>query len=94
MGRSDIYVSLSLSVRHAKLMSYEYRVGCETFSSLLFSYFAPVSRLATAQAETQGTLPEVVASDFVKTQTVPIVVKTIERIQKVHRSLYGTNFTL
>ena len=71
-----------------------YRFGYKTLSSLLFSYFAPVSRLATAQAETQGTLPEVVASDFVKTQTVPIVVKTIERIQKVHRSLYGTNFTL
>ena len=35
-----------------------------------------------------------VASVLVEIQTVPIVVETIERIQKVHRSLYRTNFTL
>ena len=48
----------------------------------------------TEQAEHQGTLPGGVASVLVEIQTVPIVVETIERIQKVHRSLYRTNLTL
>ena len=50
--------------------------------------------LPTEQAENQGTLPagvDLVSGEF---QTVPIVVKTIKWIQNVHRSLYGTNFTL
>ena len=42
----------------------------------------------------QGTLPGGVASVLVEIQTVPVAVETIERIQKVYRSLYGTNFTL
>ena len=50
--------------------------------------------LTTEQAENQGTLPGGVASVSIEIQTVPIVVEIIERIQKVHRSLYGTNFTL
>ena len=50
--------------------------------------------LPTEQAESQGTLPGGVASVLVEIPTVPIAVKTIEQIQKVHRSLYGTNFTL
>ena len=33
---------LFLSERHAKLTSSGYRFGCETFSSLLSSYFAPI----------------------------------------------------
>ena len=40
----------------------------------------------------QGTLPGGLASVLVEIQTVPIAVETIEKIQKVHRSLYGTNF--
>ena len=48
----------------------------------------------TEQVESQGTLPGGVASVLVEIQTVPIAVEIIERIQKVHRSLYGTNFTL
>ena len=48
--------------------------------------------LLTEQAENQGTLPGGVASVSVEIQTVPIGVKTIERIQQVQRSLYGTNF--
>ena len=48
--------------------------------------------LLTEQAENQGTLPGGVASVSVEIQTVPIVVKTIERIQQVQRSLYRTNF--
>ena len=50
--------------------------------------------LPAGQAESQGTLPGGVASVLVEIPTVPIAVKTIEQIQKVHRSLYGTNFTL
>ena len=50
--------------------------------------------LPNEQAENQGTLPRGVASVLVAFQTVPIAVETIERIQKVHRSLYGTAFTL
>ena len=50
--------------------------------------------LPTEQAESQGTLPGWGASVLVEIQIVPIAIKTIERIQKVHRSLYGTNFTL
>ena len=48
----------------------------------------------TEQVESQGTLPGGVASVLVEIQTVPVAVETIERIQKVYRSLYGTNFTL
>ena len=48
--------------------------------------------LPIEQAENQGTLPIEVASVLVEIQTVPIVVKTIERIQQVQRSFYGTNF--
>ena len=50
--------------------------------------------LPTEQAESQGTLPGGVASVSVEIQTVPIVVETIRRIKEVHRSLYGTSFTL
>ena len=50
--------------------------------------------LPTEQAESQGTLLGGVASVSVEIQTVPIVVETIKRIQKVHTRLYGTNFTL
>ena len=50
--------------------------------------------LPAGQAESQGTLPGGVASVLVEIQTVPFGVKIIERIQKVHRSLYRTNFTL
>ena len=50
--------------------------------------------LPNAQAEIQGTLTGGVASVSVEIQTVPIVVETIKRIQKVHTRLYGTNFTL
>ena len=50
--------------------------------------------LPAGQAESQGTLPGGVASVLVEIQTVLIAVETIERIQKVHRSLYGTNCTL
>ena len=42
----------------------------------------------------QCTLPGGVASVSIEIQTVPIAVEIIERIQKVHRSLYGTNLTL
>ena len=52
------------------------------------------SGLPTEQAENQGTLSGGVASISVKIHTVPIVVNTIKRIQKVHRRLYRTNFTL
>ena len=48
--------------------------------------------LPTEQAESQGTLPGGVASVSVEIQIVPIAIETIERIQKVHRSLYKTNF--
>ena len=50
--------------------------------------------LPTEQVESQGTLPGGVASVSIEIQTVPIAVEIIERIQKVHRSLYRTNFTL
>ena len=50
--------------------------------------------LPAGQAESQGTLPGGVASVLVEIQTVLIAVETIERIQKVHRRLYRTNFTL
>ena len=50
--------------------------------------------LPTEQVESQGTLPGGVASVSIEIQTVPIAVEIIERIQKVHRSLYGTKFTL
>ena len=50
--------------------------------------------LPTEQAGSQGTLLGGVASVSVEIQTVPIVVETIKRIQKVHTRLYGTNFTL
>ena len=50
--------------------------------------------LPTEQAENQGTLPGGFAPVFAEIQTVPSVVKTIKWIQNVHRSLYGTNFTL
>ena len=50
--------------------------------------------LPTEQVENQGTLPEGVTSDSLQTQIVSTVVETIQRIQKVHRILYGTNFTL
>ena len=50
--------------------------------------------LPTEQAGSQGTLLGGVASVSVEIQTVPIVVETIKRIQKVHIRLYGTNFTL
>ena len=50
--------------------------------------------LPTEQVESQGTLPGWGASVLVEIQIVPIAIKTIERIQKVHRSLYRTNFTL
>ena len=46
------------------------------------------------QIENQGSLPGGVASVLVEIQTVPVAVETIKRIQKVHRSLYGANFTL
>ena len=48
--------------------------------------------LPTEQVENQGTLPGGVASVSIEIQTVPIAVEIIERIQKVHRSLYKTNF--
>ena len=51
-------------------------------------------RLLTEQGENQSTLPVGVASVLVEIQTVPVAVETIKRIQKVHRSLYGANFTL
>ena len=47
--------------------------------------------LPNAQAEIQGTLTGGVASVSVEIQTVPIVVETFERIQRVYRRLYGTN---
>ena len=50
--------------------------------------------LLTEQVENQGTLPEGVSSASLETQTLPTVVETVQRIQKVHRILYGTNFTL
>ena len=50
--------------------------------------------LPTEQAENQGTLLGRVASVLVEFQTVAIVVETIQRMQKVHRRLYRTNFTL
>ena len=50
--------------------------------------------LPTEQAEDQATLPGGVALVLVEIQAVPIVVKTILRIQEVHRGLYGANFTL
>ena len=51
-------------------------------------------RVPTKQSESQGTIPGGVASVSVEIQTVPVVVKTIERIQKVYRRLYRINFTL
>ena len=51
-------------------------------------------RLPTEQAGSQGTLLGGVASVSVEIQTVPLVVETIKRIQKVHTRLYGTKFTL
>ena len=50
--------------------------------------------LPTEQAENWGTLPGGVTSVLVEIQTVPIAVETIEKIQKIHRRLYGTDFTL
>ena len=50
--------------------------------------------LPTEQAESQGTLPGGVASVSVEIQIVPIAVETIKRIQNVHRSIYGIDFTL
>jgi len=50
--------------------------------------------LPTEQVENQDTPPEGVASDSLQTQIVSTVVETIQRIQKVHRILYRTNFTL
>ena len=49
--------------------------------------------LPTEQAENQGTLPGGVASVLVEIQTVPIVVETIKWFQKVHRSLYRTDYS-
>ena len=51
-------------------------------------------RLPTEQAENQGTLPAGAASVLVDIQTVPIAARTIERLQKVNRRLYRTNFIL
>ena len=50
--------------------------------------------LPTEQAEDQATLPGGVALVSVEIQAVPIVVEIILRIQKLHRSLYRTNFTV
>ena len=49
-------------------MSSGYRVGCETFGSLLSSYFTPMG-LQTKQIESQGTSLGRVALVSVKTQT-------------------------
>ena len=54
----------------------------------------PYPGIPTEQAENRGTLSGEVASVLVEIQTVLIVVKTILRIQEVHRGLYGANFTL
>ena len=50
--------------------------------------------LPTEQAEDQATLPGGVALVSVEIQAVPIVVEIILRIQKLHRSLYRSNFTV
>ena len=57
MGRSDICVTLLLSVRHARPMSYGYRFGCKAFDSLLSSYYALYLGLPTEQAEGQSIPP-------------------------------------
>ena len=91
MGRSDKCVALFLSARHMPGL-------CPKDADLGEKPSAPscplTLGLSTEQAENQGTLSGGVASISVKIHTAPIVVNTIERIQKIHRSLYGTNFTL
>ena len=62
MGRNAICLALYLSARHSRLVSYGYRFGWETYSSLLFSYFASVSGAPNEQAENQGTFLGGVAS--------------------------------
>ena len=64
----------------------------EIFSCLLFSYLAPVSRAPNWTGWESGHPSR--RSVSIEIWTVPIVVKTIKRIQKVHGSLYGTNFIL
>ena len=72
MYRSAICVTFFLSVRHARLMSYGYRIGCNAFDSLLSSYSALYLGLPTEQAEGQSIPPGMVASDTIKVQTTPV----------------------
>ena len=95
MGRSDKCVALFLSARNMPgLCPKDADLGVKS-SVASCSFTLPLYQgLSTEQAENQGTLSGGVASISVKIHTAPIVVNTIERIQKIHRSLYGTNFTL
>ena len=95
MGRSDRCVALFLSARHMPdLCPKSADLGMKSSVASCFITLPLYQGLLTEQSENQGTLPGGVASVSVKIQTVPIVVDTIERIQKVHRSLYRTNFIL
>ena len=95
MGRSDRCVALFLSARHMPdLFPKGADLGMKSSVASCFITLPLYQGLLTEQSENQGTLPGGVASVSVKILTVPIVVDTIERIQKVHRSLYRTNFTL
>ena len=80
MSRSVIYIAVYLSVRLARLKSQEYRFGSETFSSL-HPLLCPCIRGSQLNRLRTGA-PFQMGLVSVEIQTVPIVVKTIERIQK------------
>ena len=81
MSRSVIYVALYLSVRLARLKSQEYRFGCETFSSL-HPLLCPCIRGSQLNRLRTGAPFKVGLLLSVEIRTDPIVVETVERIQK------------
>ena len=94
MGRSDMCVALYLSRDMPDLCLKGTDLGVKPSAASCPLTLPLDLGLPNEQAESQGTLPGGVASVSVEIQTVSAVIETIERIQKVHRRLYGTSFTL
>ena len=93
MGRRTIYVALSLQdMSDLCSKGADWVVKASAPSCPLYLQEPLYPELPAEQAENQGALLEWVTSASVEIQTVPIVVETTQRIQKLHRFFYGINF--
>ena len=93
MGRCTIYVDVSLQdMSDLCSKGADWGVKASAPSCPLYLQEPLYPGLPAEQADYQGTLLEGVTSASVEIQTVPIVVETTQRIQKLHTCFYGINF--